>query len=319
MAARSAAMASLLTCSSDGSFSLTLSPRSSSRLSLYIARNFAVISTCASIASFSLTASMRRLNVNEIRSSLTGKIACSYTSAASPSTLTADLARSNTLSSSPSYRVSMSGLSSSGHIIPLPIVIHWSLNIETVTNGRANAGLSICGGIHCPRPYKLIVHESNLSVSSITPTSTSSSTIFTSASGKRSTSTSSSTRLLCVYVPYCNISLLWSLAAHFGGTGAYVRPSNSPRRPRSSSFAIHSRVASCVVVETASSYRVAPGTRVGTFRVVGVAMLSSHGRENDASRVGTPGCSFVVVARRRRRSRASQSRFVSLLRNRDLV
>jgi hypothetical protein len=45
-------------------------------------------------------------------------------------------------------------------------------------------------------------------------------------------------------------------------------------------------------------------------------MLGCHGREDDASRVGTPGWSFVVVVVARRRA-SSFARVA--LRNRDLV
>ena len=103
IAALSAAMLSRRLCSSETSLgSFNESSRPTARFSLYIARNCSVIAICAAIASPSVFAAIRRLNVSEILSSLTGGIACSYSSAALPSMRTADFAGSTTLNSSPS-------------------------------------------------------------------------------------------------------------------------------------------------------------------------------------------------------------------------
>ena len=105
------------------------------------------LATRASIASPS---SPRRLNVREMRVSVTGGTACSYKSAASPSTTTADPTGSDSACSS--LRRSLTILSSPGQTIPRPSTMDCSEQSETVTNGRSKAGLSMCGGIHWPGP-----------------------------------------------------------------------------------------------------------------------------------------------------------------------
>ena len=175
---------------------------------------------------------------------------------------TAEPTGSIILTSSPSYTLSLSGLASSplGHIIPLPSVIACALPSDTVTNGLANSGLSICGGIHRPRSYALIVHESivRFSSSPSTPFAHNSSNTSRSVRGSASTASSLCTRFPCVKVPYCNISLDCARLAHFSGASAYVFPSNSPRRPRASCSAIQRSHASRASRETLAGKSVAP-------------------------------------------------------------